>query len=271
MALKIQKSASQYTDAAEDEVQLLGVIKERADEENCEHFVVQLLDRFYIYGPNGKHMCMVFEVCGENLLSLIKRYDYRGIPLELVKIIALHSLIGIDFLHRKCSIIHTDLKPENVLMMPTEPFNLQAVQAERNEVVAREVAERLEKAKQKLANQQLSKNQKKRLKAKLKKEAEKQAQQLHSGAEHHIHKSHSKLSHEEEKHRAKAKGLDNVNARRDASNAPDSFIHSDNAEERKTHWCVPHLCIVWYCAVSSCYLLQIRMYGTFVSLLVRLL
>ena len=27
------------------------------------------------------HVCMVFEVLGDNLLALIKRYDYRGIPL----------------------------------------------------------------------------------------------------------------------------------------------------------------------------------------------
>jgi len=35
-------------------------------------------------GPNGQHYVMVFEILGVNLLEVIKRYDYKGVPLELV-------------------------------------------------------------------------------------------------------------------------------------------------------------------------------------------
>jgi serine/threonine-protein kinase SRPK3 len=59
---------------------------------------------------------MVFEVLGENLLSLIKRYNHRGIPPHLVKQITRQVLMGLDYMHRECGIIHTDLKPENVLV-----------------------------------------------------------------------------------------------------------------------------------------------------------
>jgi len=118
---------------------------------------------------------MAFEVMGDNLLSLIKRHDYRGIPLELVKVITLQTLIGLNFLHSQCQIIHTDLKPENFLLANIDPLNLKAIQAERKAVVERENQVRLEKSKLMLAQQKLNKNQKKRLKAKLKKEAEKVA------------------------------------------------------------------------------------------------
>ena len=64
---------------------------------------------------------MAFEVLGSNLLDLIKVYNYKGIPLKIVKSICKQVLIGLDFLHTKCSIIHTDLKPENVLLMITLP------------------------------------------------------------------------------------------------------------------------------------------------------
>jgi serine/threonine-protein kinase SRPK3 len=37
------------------------------------------------HGPNGKHYVMVFEILGVNLLEIIKRYDYKGIPLHLVR------------------------------------------------------------------------------------------------------------------------------------------------------------------------------------------
>ncbi|CAH2064265.1 unnamed protein product [Thlaspi arvense] len=70
-------------------------------------------------GPNGQHVCMVFEYLGDNLLTLIKYSDYRGLPLPMVKEICYHMLVGLDYLHKQLSIIHTDLKPENVLLPST--------------------------------------------------------------------------------------------------------------------------------------------------------
>jgi serine/threonine-protein kinase SRPK3 len=36
-------------------------------------------------GANGGHFVMVFEILGVNLLEIMKRYDYRGIPMPLVR------------------------------------------------------------------------------------------------------------------------------------------------------------------------------------------
>lgn len=66
--------------------------------------------------PPLQHVCMVFEVLGENLLGLIKRYQNRGVPEHIVRQIAKQVLLGLDYIHRCCGIIHTDLKPENVLI-----------------------------------------------------------------------------------------------------------------------------------------------------------
>ena len=59
---------------------------------------------------------MAFEILGVNLLEIIKRYDYKGIPMNLVRILAKQCLIGLDYLNRMCNLIHTDLKPENVVI-----------------------------------------------------------------------------------------------------------------------------------------------------------
>ncbi|BAT90480.1 hypothetical protein LR48_Vigan08g143900 [Vigna angularis] len=114
VALKIQKSAQHYTEAAMDEIKILKQIAEGdLDDKKC---VVKLLDHFKHSGPNGQHVCMVFEFLGDNLLTLIKYTDYRGVPLHMVKEICFHILVGLDYLHRELSVIHTDLKPENVLL-----------------------------------------------------------------------------------------------------------------------------------------------------------
>ncbi|KAG0095209.1 SRSF protein kinase 2 [Podila epicladia] len=116
VALKVVKSASHYTETAVDEIKLLERVVQANPESPGRKYVVELLDHFMHRGPNGLHVCMVFEVLGENLLSVIKRYRHRGIPTHLVRQIIHQVLMGLDYMHRECGIIHTDLKPENVLV-----------------------------------------------------------------------------------------------------------------------------------------------------------
>jgi len=135
VALKIQKSASQYTDAALDEIDLLTGIHNKQKETKINSGVVEILDHFVHSGPHGRHVCLVFEVMGQNLLSLIKKYNYQGIPISIVKVITKHILLSLMFLHTQCQVIHTDLKPENFLLAPSIPYELKAVQRNRKKIV----------------------------------------------------------------------------------------------------------------------------------------
>ncbi|KAI0031640.1 kinase-like domain-containing protein [Vararia minispora EC-137] len=134
VALKIVKSAPRYTETALDEIKLLQRLitsstpqpeptpddphptPSPAQTHPGRSHVISFLDHFRHKGPNGTHVCMVFEVLGENLLGLIKRHQRKGVPEHLVKQIAKQILLGLDYMHRCCGVIHTDLKPENVLI-----------------------------------------------------------------------------------------------------------------------------------------------------------
>ncbi|XP_053207834.1 serine/threonine-protein kinase spk-1-like [Panonychus citri] len=122
VALKVVKSANHYTETALDEIKLLKNVREGEPNDPFKNKVVQLLDDFRINGVNGTHVCMVFEVLGQNLLKLIIRSNYEGIPLQNVKSIIKQVLQGLDYLHSKCQIIHTDIKPENILIEVDESY-----------------------------------------------------------------------------------------------------------------------------------------------------
>lgn len=134
VALKVVKSAPRYTETALDEIKLLQrlitstqpPVSPTPENPNPplspsqthpgRSHVISFLDHFRHKGPNGTHVCMVFEVLGENLLGLIKRHQNKGVPMPLVRQIAKQILLGLDYMHRCCGVIHTDLKPENVLI-----------------------------------------------------------------------------------------------------------------------------------------------------------
>merc|ERR1712072_1414387 len=120
VALKIVKSAQHYTETAVDEMKLLRTIHTAVPDDPGYPHVVQLLDDFRINGIHGSHVCMVFEVLGHNLLKFIIKSSYRGISIPMTKRILKQTLSGLSYIHTKCNVIHTDIKPENILVCITE-------------------------------------------------------------------------------------------------------------------------------------------------------
>ncbi|KAL5984306.1 hypothetical protein ACLOJK_018410, partial [Asimina triloba] len=117
VAIKIQKSAAEFAESALHEIEILTAIA-NGNASNSK-FVIQLIDHFRHAGPNGQHICLVFEFLGDTLLRLIRYNRYKGLELNKVREICRSILVGLDYLHRELGIIHTDLKPENVLLVST--------------------------------------------------------------------------------------------------------------------------------------------------------
>ncbi|KAM4676157.1 SRSF protein kinase 2 isoform 5-T5 [Discoglossus pictus] len=122
VAMKVVKSAQHYTETALDEIKLLRCVRESDPGDPNKDMVVQLIDDFKISGMNGIHVCMVFEVLGHHLLKWIIKSNYQGLPIRCVKSIIRQVLQGLDYLHSKCKIIHTDIKPENILMCVDDAY-----------------------------------------------------------------------------------------------------------------------------------------------------
>ncbi|EOA15511.1 hypothetical protein CARUB_v10004836mg [Capsella rubella] len=117
VALKIQKSAQQFAQAALHEIEFLSAAAD-GDLANSK-CVVRLIDHFKHIGPNGQHLCMVLEFLGDSLLRLIRYNRYKGLKLNNVREICRCILTGLDYLHRELGMIHSDLKPENILLCST--------------------------------------------------------------------------------------------------------------------------------------------------------
>ncbi|KAJ7071511.1 kinase-like domain-containing protein [Mycena amicta] len=116
-ALKVVKSAGRYAETARDEIQLLSRVAAASPLHPGRQHVVSFMDSFSHEGPEStQHICIVFEPLGENLLALIERHRRKGVPRALVKIIAKQVLLGLEYLHEACDLVHTDIKPENILI-----------------------------------------------------------------------------------------------------------------------------------------------------------
>lgn len=187
VALKIVKSAQHFTETAKDEISILKAVRDSDPTDPKRNKTVQLLNDFKITGVNGTHICMVFEVLGHNLLKLILKSNYHGIPIPNVKKIIKQVLEGLDYLHSKCKIIHTDIKPENVLLCVDE-FYVRKLACEATELHALGLKlpySLISTAPKELQEQaitgKMSKNKKKKLKKKAKRQSElikKQMEQL---------------------------------------------------------------------------------------------
>ena len=157
VAIKISKSKQSFQEASQDEMKFLQTI-------GCNDFIVQLLDQFVIWGPNGKHYCLVFEPMWKDLYFLIRKFNYKGLPLKLLKVIAYQILCGVEYMHRK-HIIHTDIKPENFLLSLPYDISYETLCKEREQYLLLDKQLKSYERSQQPAHT-LSRNQRRRMKEK---------------------------------------------------------------------------------------------------------
>jgi serine/threonine-protein kinase SRPK3 len=114
--LKIQQANESERSVSQDEIDIAKKI-------NIE-FGCKLIENFMQESMFGNHLVLVFNLFGENLLSVIRNYHYNGINERVVKKITLKLLQILQHIHEDIGIIHTDIKPENILISkPSKKIN----------------------------------------------------------------------------------------------------------------------------------------------------
>jgi serine/threonine-protein kinase SRPK3 len=84
------------------EVQAFQFLKARSSTvSGPNHVIIQMLDHFIHKGPNGRHTCLVLELLGPSLESVITRYidQNQKIPAKTVFRFSKQLLQAVDFLH----------------------------------------------------------------------------------------------------------------------------------------------------------------------------
>ncbi|XP_057542587.1 serine/threonine-protein kinase AFC2-like isoform X2 [Amaranthus tricolor] len=65
------------------------------------------------------HICIVFEMLGPSLFEFLRKNNYQSFPVDLVREIGRQLLEFLAFMH-DFRLVHTDLKPENIVFISSE-------------------------------------------------------------------------------------------------------------------------------------------------------
>lgn len=108
MALKILTASSYGAEKDIFERQILRHLREGDPDETGYDHICHLLDDFEHEGPNGRHVCLVFELMGETLQSFGAWFSESRIPEPVMRRFAIQLIIALDYAHDH-NVIHTGM------------------------------------------------------------------------------------------------------------------------------------------------------------------
>jgi len=86
-------------------------VEEPSQKSSSDHMIDMVC--YFLYKD---HLCLVFELLGLNLYEVLKKRQFRGLPLDVTQTLVRQAVMGTKMLAQR-SIVHCDLKPENILLV----------------------------------------------------------------------------------------------------------------------------------------------------------
>jgi len=109
VALKMIRNEKRFHRQGKVEVKVLNMLRDQ--DTDYSHCCVHMLDYFVF----RNHLCITFEMHHNDLYTELKSGGFVGFDTDYVQQITEDTLRCLELLHRN-SIVHADLKPENMLM-----------------------------------------------------------------------------------------------------------------------------------------------------------
>ncbi|TBU29016.1 kinase-like protein [Dichomitus squalens] len=120
MKVLVGELATQKALAVWDELEIMKTLRDTNPHAPGHSHICHILDNFTYEGPHGKHICLVLEPMGFSVLDIYCGFKAE-MPLFLVKRISKQLLRALQYMHDDCGIVHTDLKPDNILTIGLPP------------------------------------------------------------------------------------------------------------------------------------------------------
>ncbi|KPM41814.1 hypothetical protein AK830_g4752 [Neonectria ditissima] len=114
-ALKVLSAESYGQGHDTFEKEILAHLREADRSHPGYAYICHLLDDFQHQGPNGVHVCLVFELMGETLRSFGAWFLENQIPNPVMRRFTIQLLMALDYAHDH-HVVHTDIKPDNIFV-----------------------------------------------------------------------------------------------------------------------------------------------------------
>jgi serine/threonine protein kinase len=127
-AIKIQDYQC-YHDGCREVAIIKKINKYCNENQNKNIYCVKMLDYFvYAEDDETKYVCSVYDLFAGSIQMVLNEGKHKyGLPIPVVKRIARQLLTALSTMHGELKIIHTDIKPENILFKGMPEYQLEII------------------------------------------------------------------------------------------------------------------------------------------------